>query len=71
MGNDLNVAMVQFMKCPQYYGNTRYPRIYHVHLLPMGRDVLSTPTSAPEDREAAAAALRKSEELMHSASTIW
>lgn len=68
MGNDLNVAMVQFMKCTQYYGeyeiSKKLPRLT---LLPMGRDCLVHADKVlPEDREAAASALNKAEELMHS-----
>ncbi len=68
MGNDLNVAMVQFMKCPQYYGEYEISKtLPHLTLLPMGRDCLVHADKVlPEDREAAAAALRKSEELLHS-----
>lgn len=39
MGNDLNVAMVQFMKCPQYYGEYEISKsLPNFTLLPMGRD---------------------------------
>ncbi len=68
MGNDLNVAMVQFMKCPQYYGEYEISKsLPNLTLLPMGRDCLvHAEKPLPEDKEAAEAALRKSEELIHS-----
>ncbi|MDW5562509.1 MAG: cob(I)yrinic acid a,c-diamide adenosyltransferase [Methanomassiliicoccus sp.] len=68
MGNDLNVAMVQFMKCDQYYGEYQISKeLQHLTLLPMGRDCLICEENVSQaDIDAAAAALNKSRELMHS-----
>jgi cob(I)alamin adenosyltransferase len=68
MGNDLQVAMVQFMKCPQYYGEYEIAKsLPNFTLLPMGRDCLVHEGKAKqEDYDAAEAALRKAEELIQS-----
>jgi len=68
MGNDLQVAMVQFMKCPQGYGEYEISRsLPNFTLLPMGRDCLIREgQAAKEDYEAAEAALHKAEELIQS-----
>lgn len=68
MGNGLQVAMVQFMKCDQYYGEYEIAKtLPNFTLLPMGRDCLVHEGKArPEDYEAAEAALRKAEELIQS-----
>ncbi len=68
MGNDLEVAMVQFMKCDQYYGEYQISKqLPHLTLLPMGRDCLVHEDKVSQaDIDAAAAALAKSKELLHS-----
>lgn len=68
MGNDLQVAMVQFMKCDQYYGEYEIAKsLPNFTLLPMGRDCLVHEGKAKqEDYDAAEAALRKAEELIQS-----
>jgi cob(I)alamin adenosyltransferase len=68
MGNDLDVAMVQFMKCDQYYGEYEMAKgLPHLTLLPMGRDCLVYEDKVSQaDIDAADAALAKSRELMHS-----
>jgi len=68
MGNDLHVAMVQFMKCPQYYGEYEISKsLKNFTLLPMGRDCLVHEGKAKqEDYDCAAAALEKGRELLHS-----
>ncbi len=68
MGNGLKVAMVQFMKSDQYYGEYRISKMLpDLTLLPMGRDCLVYEGKAKkEDYDAAEAALAKSKELLHS-----
>jgi cob(I)alamin adenosyltransferase len=68
MGNGLKVAMVQFMKTPQYYGEYEISKLLpNFTLLPMGRDCLIYAGKAKqEDYDAAEAALRKAEELIQS-----
>ncbi len=68
MGNDLQVAMVQFMKSPQYYGEYEIAKsLPNLTLLPMGRDCLVYEGKAKqEDYDAAEAALKKARELMQS-----
>lgn len=66
IGNGLKVAMVQFMKSPENYGEWEMARsIENLHLLSMGRSCLVEPGKPlEEDIDAAAAALRKAEELL-------
>lgn len=68
MGNDLRVAMVQFMKCPQVYGEYEISgSLPNFTLLPMGRDCLvNVKKPAPEDIEAASQALAKADQLLKS-----
>lgn len=68
MGNGLEVAMVQFMKAPQIYGEYEMAKqLPHLTLLPMGRSCLVYEDSIKqEDYDAAAAALAKVEELIQS-----
>ncbi len=68
MGNGLNVAMVQFMKAPQQYGEYEISRdLPNFTLLPMGRDCLVYEGKAKQaDYDAAANALKKAEELIQS-----
>jgi cob(I)alamin adenosyltransferase len=68
MGNGLKVAMVQFMKSDQYYGEYRIAKQFpDLTLLPMGRSCLVHEGKAQkEDYEAAEAALARSKELLHS-----
>ncbi|NLI74367.1 MAG: cob(I)yrinic acid a,c-diamide adenosyltransferase [Euryarchaeota archaeon] len=68
IGNDLKVAMVQFMKSDQYYGEYHISKtLPNLLLLPMGRDCLVYEGKAKqEDYDAAEAALAKSKELLHS-----
>jgi cob(I)alamin adenosyltransferase len=68
IGNDLDVAMVQFMKCDQYYGEYQISKgLPHLTLLPMGRSCLVYEDKVSQaDIDAAEAALVKAKELMHS-----
>lgn len=68
IGNDLRVGMVQFMKCPQEYGEYEISKsLKNLTLLPMGRDCLVFADKiAKEDYEAAAKALQKGDEMLHS-----
>lgn len=68
MGNGLNVAMVQFMKCDQYYGEYQISKdLPRLTLLPMGRDCLIHEDKVSQaDIDAAEAALAKSRELLGS-----
>jgi cob(I)alamin adenosyltransferase len=68
MGNGLEVAMVQFMKCDQYYGEYQISKeLPHLTLLPMGRNCLVHEDKVSQaDIDAAKAALAKSKELLHS-----
>lgn len=68
MGNGLKVAMVQFMKSDQYYGEYRISQMLpDLTLLPMGRSCLVYEGKAKqEDYDAAADALEKAKELLHS-----
>lgn len=68
MGNGLEVGMVQFMKAPQIYGEYEIAKqLPHFTLLPMGRSCLVREGSIKqEDYDAAAAALRKAEEMVQS-----
>ena len=66
MGNDLEVAMVQFMKCDQYYGEYQISKeLPHLTLLPMGRSCLVHEDKVNQaDIDAAGAALAKAKELL-------
>jgi cob(I)alamin adenosyltransferase len=68
MGNDLEVAMVQFMKCDQYYGEYEISKkLPHLTLLPMGRDCLIHQDRVTQaDLDAATEALERSHQLLHS-----
>ncbi|MBI0584254.1 MAG: cob(I)yrinic acid a,c-diamide adenosyltransferase [Methanomassiliicoccus sp.] len=68
MGNGLKVAMVQFMKAPQFYGEYEISKsLPNLTLLPMGRDCLVHEDKVTQaDIDAAQAALAKSKELLHS-----
>lgn len=68
MGNGLEVAMVQFMKCDQFYGEYEMSKeLPHLTLLPMGRDCLVHEDKVSQaDIDAAEAALAKCRELIHS-----
>jgi cob(I)alamin adenosyltransferase len=66
IGNGLEVAMVQFMKCDQYYGEYAISKeIPRLTLLPMGRDCLVHEDRVTQaDMDAAKAAMDKSRELL-------
>lgn len=66
IGNGLEVAMVQFMKCDQYYGEYVISKeIPRLTLLPMGRDCLVHEDKVTQaDIDAAKAAMDKSRELL-------
>jgi len=66
IGNGLNVAMVQFMKSPEQYGEWEMSdHIDNFLMLPMGRSCLVEPGKPEKDDvEAAEAALRKAEEIL-------
>jgi len=68
MGNGLNVAMVQFMKSSQFYGEYKISELLpNFTLLPMGNDCLVYADKIrQEDLDAAAAALAKARELISS-----
>lgn len=68
MGNGLKVAMVQFMKSDQHYGEYKMAKLLpDLTILPMGRSCLVYEGKAQkEDYEASEAALAKAKELLHS-----
>jgi cob(I)alamin adenosyltransferase len=68
LGNGLEVAMVQFMKCDQYYGEYQISKeLPHLTLLPMGRDCLVHEDRVTQaDLDAAAEALERSRQMLHS-----
>jgi cob(I)alamin adenosyltransferase len=68
IGNGLEVGMVQFMKCDQFYGEYRISKdLPHLTLLPMGRDCLVYEDKISQaDIDAAESALAKCREMIHS-----